>query len=167
VRRVVHDGGVLRPWRLWQCCRSTTSCMCSRGLGSGRKPCGGGVLGRRSPHWGRHSGATLCCAWSLGENPVLLGRVTVAPLVSFPPWRRCLLRSRSSVVMSVPCHGCFGRWDNSVMRRTGRGLPSSRLKQQLSHWCRGSPYCCSFVYLQRNAAAGIDAIASAVRDNVD
>jgi hypothetical protein len=35
---------------------------------------------------------TSSASWSLGENPVLLGRATAASLTSCPPWRRCLLR---------------------------------------------------------------------------
>jgi hypothetical protein len=64
------------------------------GVGSsGRKPYGGGGFGRRSLCWGRHVWSyTSSASWSLGENPVLLGRATTASLTSCPPWRRCLLR---------------------------------------------------------------------------
>jgi hypothetical protein len=57
-QRKEGDGGVLRAWLSWWCCWSGAPCVCSEGGCSRRKPCGGGVLGRRSPRWGHHPGVT-------------------------------------------------------------------------------------------------------------
>jgi hypothetical protein len=66
----LHWGRKLRAKALWR-----------RRLRSSLSPLG-------VPCWSYTSSAS----WSLGENPVLLGRATAASLTSCPPWRRCLLR---------------------------------------------------------------------------
>jgi hypothetical protein len=73
----------------------------------------------------------------MGENVVQIGRAMAAPLAPCRPWRRRLMRPRSAIVMSVHYHGCFSQDDNSVVRRVGRGLPSSCRRWLLSHWWLG------------------------------
>jgi hypothetical protein len=108
----------------------------------------------------------LVASWSLGENPVLLGRATAAPLASFPSWRRCLLGSHLAAEILAPCHGYFGGTTLSCCRQKG-GCPPHVWSSGFLVGAEGSSCCCCFGCLQRTATGSIDAMVSEVQDNVD
>ena len=83
---------------------SPTSRACNRDECSGRKPSDGGVLGRRFPCWGRLFGASFLLHEVSGRKPCLVSRrATAAPLASYAPCRRCLLRPAQFAAWPAHC----------------------------------------------------------------
>jgi hypothetical protein len=110
---------------------------------------------------------TLAALWSLGKNPCPAGRAIAVPLASSPPWRRRLLRPRSAVVMLVPCYGSTTVTILLCGGQEGGCLPHI-WGSRLLVGSKGSSFWCYIANLQwTTAAAGIVAMASAVRDYVE